>query len=409
MAGIPGVISPPLTADMLVEEFRVIVSEGLAPSAAMLTSKGAVAVDAPIRKVLSRVALAQHARTLAAEVVVPSLVEQLIDADIPFVIIKGPAVARLYPAGWARTFNDIDVLVQPRQFERAMALLLRRGYVYPSTSLPAHAWFDRFCREGLNLIGAGNVDLHHHVAPWHFGMGLRSRKVVDQAVRIELGGTPAPVASPEHSAVIAALHILNDLWKGGRGLASWRDLVLIIRRLGSSRVRGAFEESLLPWLFDLLVTTVRVHLPGLLDEIDPVAPKVPARDEWRMRGLGWGRSTSISRHRITWALRLPLPQAGAFLLGSALPSKQYIERRHGSYRGYWRQAWSETISISRAKTTAWTRGRRGLKGQRARRSRKYSNGPRSIPFRCSRRRSRGNSSEIPANRAPFGSRNVLIA
>lgn len=343
-AGLPSVVAPALTIEALADGFAEIVSEGLTSTVVRLISSDALTVDASIRTGLSRLAIAQEARSLAAEALTGRLVELLVDAHIGFVIVKGPAVARFYPSGWSRPYNDIDLLIEPRQFDRAMALFLRHDYTYPPTSLPPWPWFDRYCREGVNLLGAGNVDLHHHLAPWIFGQKLPSREIIDRATQIDIRGTKVPVASPEYSAVIATLHILNDLWKGKRGLGSWRDLIVIIGKVGSVRVREGFAAAGLEWLLDIAVATIRLQLPGFMDDVDARRTDVPRRYRWRMRGLGWDRSTSLSRHRLAWAIRLPVPQAAAFILGSALPSRGYIRIRHGTYRHYWRQAWSESLS-----------------------------------------------------------------
>lgn len=343
-AGIPGIATPPLVHSMLTAEIGDVIAEGLAPVAVNLMTGESVPVDDPLRKQLFRAAMAQQARTLAAEAIIGQIVGLLAEGGVEFVIVKGPAVARLYPDGWPRSYNDIDLLAEPRQFNHALTLLLGNGFSYPATSLPPWPWFDRYCREGLNLLGAGNVDLHHHLAPWVFGSKLRSSDVIDRAIRVPLREGTIPVASPEHSSVIAALHILNDLWKGRRGLVSWRDLILIIRRLGFSRVREMFVHSRLEWLLQVAVYTIQVHLPGLLDDVEASSSAFPARLAWRMRGLGWDHSTAISRHRLSWAIRLPLPQASAFILGSGVPSRRYIRIRHGTYRNYWRHAWAETVS-----------------------------------------------------------------
>lgn len=343
-AGIPGIATPRLVTNTLSAEISDLIMEGLAPIAVQLMSGESLTADDPFRKQLFRAAMEQHARTLAAEAIVGQIVGLLAEGGIAVVIVKGPAVARLYPAGWARSYNDIDLLAEPRQFNDALSLLLDNGFSYPTTSLPPWRWFDRYCREGLNLLGAGNVDLHHHLAPWVFGSNLRSSDVIGRAIRIRLREGTIPVASPEHSSVIAALHILNDLWKGRRGLVSWRDLIFILRRLGFSRVREMFVHSRLEWLLQVVVSTIQLHLPGLLDDVETRSSRFPSRLAWRMRGLGWDHSTPISRHRLSWAIRLPLPQAGAFVLGSGVPSRRYIRIRHGTYRNYWRHAWAETVS-----------------------------------------------------------------
>lgn len=343
-AGLPGAAAPCLTNRMLAVDLEDVVTEGLLPIVVDLIGRSPGDVDTEARDRIWRAAMAQQLRSLAAEAVTSELFDLLVGARIPFVVVKGLAVARFHPPGWTRTYNDVDVLVEPRQFGRAMRLLLDHGYTYPPTALPPWSWFDEYCREGLNLVGAGNVDLHHHVAPWVFGERLPSVDVIHAASGVQVRGRSIPVASAEHSAVIAALHILNDLWKGRRGLVSWRDVVVLVRHVGIDPVHQAFVECRLEWLLGAILGTLGRHLPGMLGEVGACAPAIPPADAWRMRALGWDRSSPISRHRLAWALRLPLPQAAAFALGSGVPSRRYIRSRHGTYGNYWRQAWQETLS-----------------------------------------------------------------
>jgi hypothetical protein len=340
-AGIPG-LAPARWPDASADGWCEIIREGLAPTALKLLEGGGVTPS--VHRQMVRVAMLQQVRSLAADALLEWLVDVFGATGTRFVVIKGPAVARLYPGDWPRPYNDIDLLVEPRQFGPVLDWFRKHGFEYPGPSLPPWPWFDAICREGLNLHGAGNVDLHHHLAPWVFGVGLPASDVIARADRVAVRGGPVAEASAEHSAVVAALHILNDLWKGKRGLVSWRDLLVIIHRSGADSVRSAFEESGLGWLFDVAMSTISAEFPGLLQGVDIGASKVPARFSWRMRGLGWGRSSSFSRHRLAWAIRLPSPQAAAFVLGSGLPSRSYIRLRHGSYRRYWRQAWDETVS-----------------------------------------------------------------
>ena len=343
-AGIPGLAPLTLTASDVAPDAGEIMSEGLAPVALKVLRVGTDVTERRLRDRFARVAMVQELRSLAAESTLERITGILAPAGICFVVIKGPAVARLHPEGWPRPYADIDLLVEPQRFPEAMMLIQEQGYTYPSTSQPPWPWFDRYCREGLNLGGAGDVDVHHHVAPWIFGTRVRSIDVIHGAEVVRVRDSLVPMASPEHSTVIAALHVLNDLWKGQRGLVSWRDLIILTRRLGGHRVRAAFDDAGLGWLFDLVVGAVQQYLPGLLDNIECGPAKIPLRYAWRMRGLGWERSTPLSRQRLAWAIRLPIPQAGAFVAGSGLPSRRYIRARHGSYREYWRQAWVEALS-----------------------------------------------------------------
>lgn len=333
-----------IPADEMAPILHEINREGLAPVALQVLGGGSPDNDRAVRQQLSRVAMAQQVRTLAADELLGSLCDTLNEASIRFVVVKGPAVARLHPHGWPRPYADIDILVEPRAFGSAMSCLLDRGFTYPATSRPPWPWFDRYCREGLNLTGAGEVDVHHHLAPWAFGRALRSVDVIDSADVVTVRGRSVPMASPPHAAVIAVLHILNDLWKGQRGLSSWRDLLVVTHLLGPDELQDSFDRSGLDWLLDLAVDALEVQLPGVLDHIGHGTPRVPLSYRWRMRGLGWHHATSLSRQRLAWAARLPLPQAAAYVLGSGFPSSDYIRERHGSYIGYWRQAFSEGVS-----------------------------------------------------------------
>lgn len=343
-AGIPGLGPLTLTASDAAPDAVEIMSEGLAPVALKILRIGSDVTERRLRDHLVRVAMVQELRSLASDATLERISGILAPAGICFVVIKGPAVARLHPEGWPRPYADIDLLVEPRRFPEAMTLIQERGYTYPSTSHPPWPWFDRYCREGLNLSGAGDVDVHHHVAPWIFGTRVRSIDVIQDAEFVQVRDSLVPMASPEHSTVIAALHVLNDLWKGQRGLVSWRDLIILTRRLGDDRVRATFGNVGLSWLFDLVVNAVQQYLPGILDNVECGLPKIPLRYAWRLRGLGWDQSTPLSRQRLAWAIRLPIPHAGAFVAGSGLPSRRYIRARHGSYHEYWRQAWAEVFS-----------------------------------------------------------------
>lgn len=49
-------------------------------------------------------------------------------ADIPFVVMKGSAAAMYYPQPEYRTMGDVDLIVQPQDFDRAEQLMRENGY-----------------------------------------------------------------------------------------------------------------------------------------------------------------------------------------------------------------------------------------------------------------------------------------
>ena len=54
--------------------------------------------------------------------------------DIPYVILKGTAASVYYPEPLRRVLGDIDVIVNPMDYDRACAILLDNNYIIPPNS-----------------------------------------------------------------------------------------------------------------------------------------------------------------------------------------------------------------------------------------------------------------------------------
>jgi len=146
--------------------------------------------------------------------------------------------------------------------------------------------------------------------------------------------------------VVSALHVVNDLWKGKRGLVSWRDVLVIVHRIGRDRSAAAFQRVRLGWLFEVMVDELARELPeaGIAGPVRPTALSWVER--FRLASSGWANDSLPTRHRIAWAARLPPANAVAFIAGSAVPSRSYVRDHDGSYRNYWRRAARETVSTA---------------------------------------------------------------
>ncbi len=282
---------------------------------------------------------------MAAEVSGSKVLVNLCRRNLAVAVIKGPAMARLHPEGWPRPYADIDVLVPPSSFRLAIAEAKNSHFSYSLRAVPQWRWFDYVCREGVNLHSpsGGNLDFHHHLAPWVFSSNLPVEDIIARATPHQMAASQVPFAAPEDLVIASALHILNDLWKGKLGLTSWRDFLVLHQKLGSRQTRAAFARAELGWFFDLLVNELSLVIPEAGLEPNP-APETPLSMQLRLAALGWSRVSSPTRHRLAWAARLPAPNGIAFLIGTAFPSPRYIRDRHGTYRDYWRRSWSETLS-----------------------------------------------------------------
>ncbi len=265
---------------------------------------------------------------------------------LPYLVFKGPTVARLHPRYSSRSFSDIDVLVDAPDFATSMGVLESIGF-RPLMS-PPWPWFDRYCREGVNLRNpqGGAIDLHHRIPPWYFGSKLSFRRLMNNSIAGEVAGVPVRFPRVEDGAVIAGLAILNDLYKADASLVSLRDLYRYDDLLGRRVFLNAFEEYELRWLGKLMGATLDefrtepVSHPSRLVSCPPLAVA-------RLHALGWSHSTVLTRHPVGWVARLPLLNALAFLIGSAVPDPRYVRQQHHGYREYWSKS-IDTLRQSRA-------------------------------------------------------------
>jgi hypothetical protein len=253
-----------------------------------------------------------------------------------YLVFKGPTVARLHPRYSSRSFSDIDILVDPTDFAASMGVLESIGFTSSPLISPPWPWFDRFCREGVNLRNTqgGAIDLHHRIPPWSFGSKLSFQRLMSNSVPGDIAGVPVRFPRIEDGAVIAGLAILNDLYKADASLSTLRDLYRYDDLLGRRAFLNSFEEYDLRWLGRLMAAA--------LDEFRSEGPccrtrhvSCPPLAAARLHALGWSHSTVLTRHPLGWVARLPLLNAMAFLVGSAVPDPRYARQKHRGYREYW--------------------------------------------------------------------------
>jgi hypothetical protein len=205
-------------------------------------------------------------------------------------------------------------------------------------------------REGVNLHGdsAANLDVHHHLPPWILSTALQTETVIANSKRTLLPILQnTRLACPEHCLVIAALHIVNDRWKGKAGLRSWRDMLVVSEAIGRDATRRAFFDAHLLWLLQLVSSALLPHAPNSVLAGFTDQDLVPPQMALRLRAMAWGNLTWFSRQRIAWAARLPNPNASLFLLGTAVPSRAYVKHNDGSYPKYWFRGIHEVLATFR--------------------------------------------------------------
>ena len=168
----------------------------------------------PLQAAAARIA-GNHRKMLG---VTQTALEALGGAGVDAVILKGPAlVERYYDDPMLRAYGDVDVLVRPGDFGRALAALRAGGYTLTDKNW---SFLVRDLRGQVHLTTdeGAVVELH-----WHLVNGLRQRRTLRMApeeawenvVAADLAGTRCYVLGYEdeiaHLALHAAMHGCNRL------------------------------------------------------------------------------------------------------------------------------------------------------------------------------------------------------
>lgn len=349
--GVDGAPEVPDSREAWEAELPGIVRHRLGGLGLAAARHAGIEQDDPIMKTLT----AAHRRVASWSSLVEALTLPAVTAldrmGIPYVCTKGVGIARLYPEQSWRPFRDIDLLVDPKHFNRAMEVFETLGFAEHLSIRQPRAYFDRFCREAVNLVredGAA-VDLHHHVPPWVWGERMDFNAMRQRAVPYISHGVEIPLAAPVHNLLVAVLHVISDRGRAGYELLMWRDLHVLAAACDADELATAATESRLDWIVSFVLGALPAYArpEALLSRLQG-AP-IPRVAGMRLRGLV--PPAPLARHQIARALRYPAPNALAFLYGFGFPSREFLRRRFGSptaYGAWWKVAMSGLVSAARA-------------------------------------------------------------
>jgi hypothetical protein len=304
-------------------------------------------VPMPVRESLRAAALMDmNLSDLAVHCSVPSL-QRLEELGFPYVVIKGPGIAALEGGSFARPFSDLDLLIREADFAQALRTLRQDGFEERTASQPTWGYFNRFCREAVNLRSdtGGSIDLHHRVSPWLWSGSLDFARLAGRSQKIPCAGSDLPVASPVHNLLVCALHIVSDHGQPGVSLRPWRDVVVLAGRCDPDEVASEAEAAQLTgwlkWILDSLPESVRPL--ALCERLEDASSSIRAR-----RRLANLLPPHVgSSHLIGQALRLPVGHALMFLAGMVVPSPQFL-RQHYPDGGHYLRWWRDSTSGLRA-------------------------------------------------------------
>ncbi len=260
-------------------------------------------------------------------------------ADVPFVVLKGTAVAHLdYPDPALRPFGDVDLLFPSAQFEHALDILLGLGYVRPVPE-PSPG-FDRRFGKGATLKGtAGDeLDTHRSLVFGSFGLAIELDELFRSAQPFDLGGRRLQALGPDtrllHACYHAALGDPRPRYGSVRDVAQMltngdRDPDRVIELSRRWRAHAVLARAL-----ELCRDLLGYPLAGPI--VDAVADHRPTRHERRAIASYIGDNRTYAAKVVA---SLPyLDGVGAkvrFLRAVTLPSRDFTAVRGGDAGVAW--------------------------------------------------------------------------
>lgn len=341
---LPGAAPPqvPAVLDAPVPFVTSARAEGLSGVLLAAVDAGAVALPPAHVEELVRAHREALLRCLHLEQRLLDLHGWWTDAGIPFVVLKGPAVAHLdlVDPSW-RVWSDIDVLVPPAVVERAVADLERRGL--ERVFAQVRPGFDRRFTKSVQFRCPDRVeiDVHRSLADGAFGFRLPLDRLHDRAVPLPLGGCTLRALDPParmlHSSYHAVVGSTRPTLANVREIAAY----LCSPRLDPAAVvaeaRRWRGEAVLAAALALASARLRFDLPEAWRAWHD-GLELPARDAVLVERMRSG-AAGLAGHKLDVVAELDRWRDRAwFLAGSAFPSAEYL-RSQGLRRGERLRTW----------------------------------------------------------------------
>jgi hypothetical protein len=258
LEGNPAVIADALRRHHLIGLVRSRTTDGDLRACLPPALLDALASRKPVGRLPAAVLLAAYAE-----------VRRAFEADgLDLLVLKGFYFAeRLYGGIDRRPQHDLDVLVRPRDFRRALASLRALGFERRKHDLHSTA----LNRDDLQ------VDVHRHLR-WAPAFAIDEAALWRTALDVVVQGTPVRTLSDDYTLVFLLLAAFEDLGQGLVKLKQLLDLHLLLRAMDATTDWEAFfarrsAENLLAIAVNVLavcmdVFEARAELPALAAALD---------------------------------------------------------------------------------------------------------------------------------------------
>ena len=180
------------------------------------------------------------------------LVELLSSHNIPMVIVKGISAAIYYPIPSARTFGDIDFIVQPEFFATATTLLEANGY--KKDSKPE----DEDRHIGYSKHGY-HFELHHRFSYTDLDIERYIQDGIENRVQVRIDDHEFPMLPPLANGLVLLAHMREHL-KSGLGLRQVIDWMMYVDKVIDD---GFWYSIFKPVADELGLTTLAITATAL--------------------------------------------------------------------------------------------------------------------------------------------------
>lgn len=163
--------------------------------------------DRPVDERITGPADDDRLERLRAQRALPVIAEALDDAAVPWLVFKGPVVARLLARPEVRTFNDLDVLVARQRFGDAIAALTAVGAQELNRNWTPYVRY--LVGEVPMELGPVPIDLHWHVTALRHtrrGVDFDPAAMLQRRRVVEVAGRALPTFDPEDQLLHLAVH-----------------------------------------------------------------------------------------------------------------------------------------------------------------------------------------------------------
>jgi len=156
--------------------------------------------------------------------IIKTILEKCNNEKIDIMVMKGYYYRTLYPNPYSRTMGDVDLYVNPSQFEEACKIIKSFGYFdpYDGKNISHHIAF-----EHEKYI---EIELHHSIVHKQSAHQFNDFNdyIWKKQNKIDIDGIKCTIPSLEDNTVYACMHMLSHFKSRGFGLRQLSDFVLLI-------------------------------------------------------------------------------------------------------------------------------------------------------------------------------------